>query len=388
LQALFATRSSIERKRLQTCFEREGIGASTALQRAGAATIEALRPDAPGDPGQTPAAYGFFPGTQIRLPLLTLEGDYYSRIFCGEVQLSRGRMARQSKGYVDVSLRQSSASTILVVEDEDVIRLNTCEFLRESGWTVLEADRASAAIAVLESGEPVDLVFSDIQMPGDMNGIGLAHWLRQNRPDVRVLLTSGGIHSVDPSVSDEPLIAKPYIPESLVERIRRHLRRAGTLSPRYTVRPAPPASNPPESPRLASASANTPPTTISSAQGEDRVGGAGASSIPLSSWRRIYRGCAPGSPCCLRRGVENSAYTAPGGGWIAGPMTPVNCRANSSPPAASVTDRRQSGSFQNSAARSRISSPASDTALRFAVSRSGSSYPSSSGSETPSSTLK
>lgn len=131
-----------------------------------------------------------------------------------------------------MSFGQVRQWTILVVEDEPWIRLITSDHLRDHGWTVLEADCASAAIAVLESGESVDLVFSDIQMPGEMDGVGFAQWLRQNHPAIRILLTSGGIRTVDPSICDDALIAKPYKYDFVVECIRQHLQPTGTLSPR------------------------------------------------------------------------------------------------------------------------------------------------------------
>src|ERR1700690_3128346 len=80
--------------------------------------------------------------------------------------------------------------TVLVVEDEMMVRQPIAEYLRDCGYNVLEAADASEAIALLGSDQ-VDVVFSDVRMPGRMDGFGLARWLRQNHPDVSVLLTSG-----------------------------------------------------------------------------------------------------------------------------------------------------------------------------------------------------
>ncbi len=131
-----------------------------------------------------------------------------------------------------MTTRQANTPTVLLVEDDHFIRLNTSDVLRDYGWTIMEADCASAAVAALESGAPIDLVISDIQMPGAMDGIGLARWVRQHHPAVRILLTSGGVHSIDPALSDGPLIPKPYLLDKLVERIRPHLQPAGTRSAR------------------------------------------------------------------------------------------------------------------------------------------------------------
>jgi CheY-like chemotaxis protein len=135
--------------------------------------------------------------------------------------------------YPDVNLCQASTSVVLVVEDDPFIRTNTVEALREYGWTILEAHCAGSAIDIVKSTERIDLVFSDIQMPGELNGIGLACWLRENRPRIRVLLTSGGIPTIDPSLSEEPLISKPYTPSKVADLIRRHLSLTGTLRPRF-----------------------------------------------------------------------------------------------------------------------------------------------------------
>ena len=71
-------------------------------------------------------------------------------------------------------------STILVVEDEVLIRLMISKYLREFGHKVVEARNAAEATRILQSDEPVETEFSDIRMPGDMNGIGLAQWIDRN----------------------------------------------------------------------------------------------------------------------------------------------------------------------------------------------------------------
>jgi DNA-binding NtrC family response regulator len=85
------------------------------------------------------------------------------------------------------------AATILVVEDEVLIRMVLADYLEESGFRVLEAGTAAQAIAVLDQrdGPSIDLVFSDIRMPGPLNGFDLARWLAVHRPAIPVILTSG-----------------------------------------------------------------------------------------------------------------------------------------------------------------------------------------------------
>ncbi|MEE9926157.1 MAG: response regulator [Brucella anthropi] len=121
--------------------------------------------------------------------------------------------------------------TLLVVEDDIFIRLDIADYLRGCGWVVAEAGSAAeAAVALFESGAPVDLVFSDIQMPGTMDGFGLAAWVRQHRPGVRIILTSGAVQRTEAAVSlcDGGPIGKPYDQQRLAERIRHHLSSAAT----------------------------------------------------------------------------------------------------------------------------------------------------------------
>lgn len=114
--------------------------------------------------------------------------------------------------------------TLLVVDDEVLIRLTIADHLRECGFHVIEAANGEEAVRVLESGEPVDLVFSDIQMPGNIDGFALARWVRQNRPGTPVMLTSGYVRSAEIAHDlCEEIVAKPYDPNDLAGRLRRLL---------------------------------------------------------------------------------------------------------------------------------------------------------------------
>ena len=81
---------------------------------------------------------------------------------------------------------------ILVVENEILIRLAISDYLRECGFKVYEAGSSGEAIEIFQSNRAaIDLVFTDVRLPDGMDGFGLAQWVRQNRPGVRVILTSG-----------------------------------------------------------------------------------------------------------------------------------------------------------------------------------------------------
>lgn len=118
----------------------------------------------------------------------------------------------------------STPSTILIVEDEVLIRLVIAQYLRECGYKVHEAANAAEAIAVLGSPEVlIDIVFSDVLMPGEMDGFALARWIRANKPGIEVILTSGIDRSAEMAgmlCENGPLLRKPYEPQSVMERIR------------------------------------------------------------------------------------------------------------------------------------------------------------------------
>ena len=119
--------------------------------------------------------------------------------------------------------------TILVVEDEDHVRDATCGILSALGYRVLEAADAASAKAIVESGEQIDLVFSDVIMPGPVSSLQLGEAVRARLPAAQMLYTSGYAEGVlahegklDARVN---LLHKPYHPNVLSARIRHLLRR-------------------------------------------------------------------------------------------------------------------------------------------------------------------
>ena len=108
---------------------------------------------------------------------------------------------------VPASEVQKSPACVLVVEDEVLIRLEIADELRAQGLLVVEAATADQALSFFQAGVQVDLVFSDIEMPGSMNGVGLIQRLRVTAPNLPTVLTSGAApdaHEADAFVS------KPY----------------------------------------------------------------------------------------------------------------------------------------------------------------------------------
>ena len=117
---------------------------------------------------------------------------------------------------------------VLVVEDDVLVRNLVAAYLRECGFDVLEANGADEAIRVLQADVPVDIVFSDIQMPGSMDGFGLAQWVRRERPWLKVILTSGAARTAKEAgdlCEHGPILAKPYDHAELERHIRSLLAR-------------------------------------------------------------------------------------------------------------------------------------------------------------------
>jgi CheY-like chemotaxis protein len=82
-------------------------------------------------------------------------------------------------------------SVILVVEDHPIIRMGALRLVADAGYEALEAENADEAIRILEARSDIHLVFTDVSMPGTMDGIKLAHYIRQRWPLVKLIVASG-----------------------------------------------------------------------------------------------------------------------------------------------------------------------------------------------------
>ena len=106
------------------------------------------------------------------------------------------------------------ARTVLVVEDEILIRWVTSEHLRECGYRVVEAGSGDDAVEVLRrAAVTINVVFSDVMMPGSTDGFALAQWVRKHRPDIKVLLTFGiakAVAAADAPYVEATVVPKPY----------------------------------------------------------------------------------------------------------------------------------------------------------------------------------
>lgn len=110
---------------------------------------------------------------------------------------------------------------ILVVDDEAFARLLAVQVLLDEGYTVLEAADAGEALDMLERNDDVALLFTDISMPGDMDGLGLIETVRRTRPYLPVVAASGFSRPREGALpADAIFLPKPYIAHHLCEAIR------------------------------------------------------------------------------------------------------------------------------------------------------------------------
>jgi CheY-like chemotaxis protein len=116
--------------------------------------------------------------------------------------------------------RRTSPSTLMVVEDDVLIRSAAADYLRGCGFVVVEAVDVPQAVSLLEADKSVELVFADIKLPGPQNGLDLVNILRRDHPRVRILLTSGVIKPDEAQLDDITLLRKPYF----LFEVERHLK--------------------------------------------------------------------------------------------------------------------------------------------------------------------
>ena len=136
------------------------------------------------------------------------------------------------------------SETILVAEDDDGVRATVVELLQQLGYTVLQACDAASALAVIDTGVHIDLLFTDVVMPGSLRSPELARLARERQPQMAVLFTSGYaqdaiVHGgrLDPGLD---LLGKPYTQDALASKIRHVLAYQSRAPLPVLAAPAPP----------------------------------------------------------------------------------------------------------------------------------------------------
>jgi len=110
--------------------------------------------------------------------------------------------------------------TVLVVDDEVLIRMMLCESLRQAGCEVVEAANADEALTVLTTTPDPDVLITDVKMPGALDGLELASRVRATRPGVKVVVTSGHTAAQTAASVADAFLPKPFALEQLVGRVQ------------------------------------------------------------------------------------------------------------------------------------------------------------------------
>ncbi len=110
---------------------------------------------------------------------------------------------------------------ILIVEDELLLRLDSAEMIEHAGFEVIQAGNADEAIAILKARPDIHVVFTDIQMPGSMDGLKLARFVRDRWPPIKIVATSGRVMVGDQDLpAGSVFLPKPYRGPQLVAALR------------------------------------------------------------------------------------------------------------------------------------------------------------------------
>jgi CheY-like chemotaxis protein len=118
--------------------------------------------------------------------------------------------------------KPSSQPYVLVVEDEFFSRLHAIHLVESAGYRAIEASNADEAIAILEARKDICIVFTDIDMPGSMDGLKLARAIRDRWPPIELILTSGHFDVPEIDIPDRGVFfSKPYRDDDIVSALHR-----------------------------------------------------------------------------------------------------------------------------------------------------------------------
>lgn len=167
--------------------------------------------------------YGFVKQSEGHIKIYSEPGEGTTvKIYLARyIEAADERPAEPAASAIPMATRRE---TILVVEDDDDVRANSVDSLRELGYRVVEAPDGPSALRLIELDASIQLLFTDVGLPGGMNGRQLADEARRRRPGLNVLFTTGYARNaivhhgrLDPGVE---LIVKPYTYEALARKIR------------------------------------------------------------------------------------------------------------------------------------------------------------------------
>jgi CheY-like chemotaxis protein len=112
-------------------------------------------------------------------------------------------------------------AVVLVVEDEMLLRMRAVDMVEDAGYTSVEAVDADEAVAILESRTDIALMFTDIQMPGSMDGLKLAHTVRERWPPIKIILVSGQLKPANIDIpADSRFYGKPLEAKEMIAELQ------------------------------------------------------------------------------------------------------------------------------------------------------------------------
>jgi DNA-binding NtrC family response regulator len=130
----------------------------------------------------------------------------------------------------------------MVVEPDIIIRLSISDYLRDCGYNVIEGVTSDDVLAMLRTSHKLDIIFSEIEINGEMNGFQLARWVREHHPHIGVILVAGAARAAEQAAElcnglcDDGPLQKPYEPQAVLHRINLLLERTGRLRARGLIR--------------------------------------------------------------------------------------------------------------------------------------------------------
>ena len=119
-------------------------------------------------------------------------------------------------------------AVVLVVEDEMLLRMRAVDMVEDAGYIPVEAADADQAVAILESRSDIALMFTDIQMPGSMDGLGLAHSVHERWPPIKIIMVSGQLKLANTDIpTDSRFFEKPFEAGEMIAEMQNMIGQAG-----------------------------------------------------------------------------------------------------------------------------------------------------------------
>ena len=124
-------------------------------------------------------------------------------------------------GLISFMCQAADPLTILVVEDEPLIRMSAVATLEDAGYCVLEAQSSAQALDILAEHSEVSIIVTDVRMPGRMDGLALVAWVQLNNPEIRSIVVSGNATAAQAGKAGAfGFVAKPYLPNTIIQAVQ------------------------------------------------------------------------------------------------------------------------------------------------------------------------